>query len=243
MKTAEMVAEEYYNSNFIILKTSDYTGTPEGSLVHLIQEKLFNTGYLNREDGVRFSVYDFKKEGASGLRRVLSAEKENVIYIPSSQEGELSISISNLNNLTDDYSITLIAPSNYQQRFPSIDVAQFHNLKMKYVYPFWMNYENPATIRFIEKFKNNFYTEPSNFGVQGFDAAFYFLNAMNFYGKNFEDCLPYFHMNLVQGNYHFEKVSQFGGFMNKGVSVIDYHRDYSVHRERVKGQPKLVAGN
>lgn len=242
-KTAEMIAEEYYNSNFIVVKNSAYEGIAEGDLVKLIEEKFFNSGYLNGVNGVRFSIYNFKNEGPSGLRRIMSHDKENVVFIPSSVEGELSVAISNLNNLADDYSITLIGSGNYQQRFPSIDVAQFHNLKLKYVYPFWTDYSNPATIEFVEKFKKIYYTEPNNFGIQGFDAAFYFLNAMNYFGKDFQDCLPYFHVNLVQGNYHFEKVSQFGGFMNKGVSVIDYHRDYTVHRERVKGQPKLVAGN
>ncbi len=232
--TAEMVAEEYGNSNFIVFKTSAYEGKPEALLVRLFREKL-------PKNGGRFTLYDFKREGRSGLRNLMSAEKENVIFIPSSVEGELSVALSNINNLADDFPITLIGTGNYQQRYPSIDVAQFHNLKFKYLYPFWMDYDNPATVRFIQKFKSNFATEPSSFGVQGFDAAFYFLNALNFYGKDFNACIPYLHVNLVQGNYHFDKVSAFGGFMNKGVSVIDYQRDYTVRRERVKGQPRLVA--
>lgn len=242
-KTAEMVAEEYYNSNLIILRTSPFDGTPEGNLVKLIREKLYYSGILNSPNGVRFTVYDFKNEGPSGLRAIFSAEKENVVFIPTTVEGELSVAISNINNLADEFSITLIGSNNYPQRFPSIDLAHFHNLKFKYIYPFWTDYENPATIQFIEKFKRNFKTEPNSFGVQGFDATFYFLNAFNYYGKDFRDCLPYLHVNLVQGNYHFEKVSQFGGFMNKGVSVISFNRDFTVQRKRVKGQPNLVVNN
>lgn len=242
-KTAEMVAEEHFNSNFIVLRTSDYEATIDGRLVDLIQEKLFNSGLFSKSNGVSFSFYDFKNEGPFGLRRILSADKENVVFIPSSVEGELSVAISNLNNLSDDFSITLIASNNYQQRYPSIEVAHFHNLKMKYIYPYWMDYNNNATINFIEKFKSNFNTEPNNFGVQGFDAAFYFLNALNFWGKNFNDCLPFLHINLVQGNYHFEKVSKFGGYMNQGVSVISYNREFDVLRKRVKGQPRLIVEN
>ncbi len=243
VKTAEMVAEEYYNSNFIIVRTSAYEGTPEGDLISLIQEKLFNSGFMNKSNGARFTIYDFKNEGAFGLRRIMSREKENVVLIPSSEEGELSVAISNINNLADDYSITLIGTSNYQQRYPSIEVAHFHNLKLKYIYPYWVDYDNPATINFVEKFKSNFITEPNSFGIQGFDAAFYFFNALKYYGSGFQDCLPYLHLDLVQGNYHFEKVSESGGYMNQGVSVISYTRDYRVLRERVKGQPRLVAAN
>ncbi len=239
-RTAEMVAEEYFNSNFIVLKTAAYEGTPEGRLVELIQEKLFNSGFLSSPGGVSFTVYDFKKEGPFGLRRIMSHKKENVIYIPSSKEGELSVAISNINNLADDYSITLIGSNRYQN-YHSIDVEQFHNLKLKYIAPYWIDYNSKATIEFLAKYRNNFKTEPGRIGVQGFDVAFYFLNALNYFGKNFGECLPYLQVDLVQGNYHFEKVSQFGGYMNRGVSVVSYTTDYEVHRTRTKGVPVLVA--
>lgn len=240
-KTAEMVAEEYFNSNFIVVKTADYNGKPEGRLVNLIQEKLFNSGFLSSRNGVSFTVYDFKREGPYGLRRILSHSKENVIYIPSSKEGELSVAISNLNNLADDYSITLIGTNRFQN-YHSIDVEQFHNMKLKYIAPYWIDYNKPATVEFLRKFRENFATEPGKVGVQGFDVAYYFLNALSYYGKDFGTCLPYLQINLVQGNFHFEKVSQFGGYMNQGVSVISYSRNYEVRRTRVMGQPALVAG-
>ncbi len=240
-ETAEMIAEEYFNSNFIVLKTSAYEGTPEGKLVNLIQEKLYNSGFLSSPQGVSFTVYDFKHEGPYGLRRIMSHNKENVIYIPSSKEGELSVAISNINNLADDYSITLIGTNRFPN-YHSIDVEQFHNLKLKYIVPNWIDYNKPETAEFIEKFRNNFATDPGKIGVQGFDVAYYFLNALNYYGKDFGTCLPYLKINLVQENFHFEKVSQFGGYMNEGVSEISYNRNYEVHRIRVKGQPVFVQG-
>ena len=239
VKTAELVAEEYFNSNFIVFRTSNYEGTPEGKLVNLIQEKLYNSGYMGKSAGVNFSVYDFEHDGPFGLRRILSHNKENVIFIPTSVEGELSIGISNINNLADEFSITLIGNSRFPQ-YESIQISQFHNLKLEYISPYWTDYEKPSTVRFIEKFKSNFHTEPDNFGIQGYDVAFYFLNALNNYGKDFSDCLPYLRVDLVQGNYQFEKVSQFGGYMNQGVSVISYQRDFDVVRKRVEGQLNLA---
>ncbi len=239
-KTAEMVVEDYDHCNFIVVRTSNSNRTIEDKLVDLIREKYFNTGLLNALGGVTFTEYNFKTEGPFGLRSIMSKKKENVVLVPSSLEGELSVAISNINNLADDYSITLIASSNYQQRYPSIDVAQYHNLKMKYIYPYWVDYSNPATLEMIKSFKQNFATEPNMFGMQGFDVAYYFLNALLYYGPSFSDCMPYIHVPLVQGSYHFEKVSQQGGYMNMGVSVISYTRDYNVLRKRIKGQPRLV---
>jgi len=239
-KTAEMVAEEYFDSNFIVVKTRDYTGTVQGDMVELIKEKMFNSGFLSQRNGVNFTIYDFEKEGPFGLRRIMSKRKENVVLIPTMNEGELSVAISNVNNLADDYSITLIGSNRYQ-RNESINIEQYHNLKMRYVAPYWLDYEHPATIEFIDKFKAEFKTEPTNYGAQGYDVALYFFNAIKVYGKDFNDCLPYLRIDLVQGNYHFEKISQFGGYMNQGVSVISYNRNYEVFRKRIKGQPKIVA--
>jgi len=240
VKTAELVADEYYNSNFVVVKTSDYAGTTEGRIVNLIQEKLYNAGLLNQPNGVNFSIYDFENDGPFGLRRILSHSKENVIFIPSSNEGEVSVAVSNIYNLADDYSITLIGTNRYQQ-YKSIEIEKFHDLKLKFIAPYWVDYQKPSTIHFINKFKTNFYTEPDNFGMQGYDVTFYFLNAFKNYGTAFEGCLSYMQVDLTQGNYNFEKVSALGGYMNHGVSVISYEPNYTVERERVEGQPRLVA--
>ena len=238
-----MVAEEYFNSNFIIVKTSDYSRTTDGQLVELLREKFFNSGLLSSNEGVNFTIYDFENEGAFGLRRIMSKQKENVVFIPSSNEGELSVAISNVNNLSDEFSITLIGTNRYPN-YSSIQLEQFHNLKLKYIAPYYTDYSNRQTINFVEKYKNNFGTEPDNFSFQGYDVTLYFLTALITYGNDFADCLPYLHTFQMQGNYHFEKFTQFGGYMNEGVSVISYTRDYEVKRKRVKGQPRLImAGN
>ena len=239
VRTAEMVAEEHYNSNFIIVKNGNYEGTPEGRLVELFREKFVNSGFMSSRNGVNFTIYDFGKEGSWGLRRIMSKHKENVVYVPSSNEGKLSVAISNVNNLAREYSITLIGSSRFPN-YSSIQIDHYHNLKLKYITPYWTDYNNPVTIDFVERFKTEFGTEPINFGMQGYDVTMYFMTALTTLGPNFKDCLPYLHIDQVQGNYHFEKLTQFGGFMNNGVSVVSYTRDYEVERKRIKGQPRLM---
>jgi LysM repeat protein/ABC-type branched-subunit amino acid transport system substrate-binding protein len=239
MKTAELVAEEYFNSNFIVFETGNSNHDLGEKVVEITKEKLYQSGYWGQPYGVDFNMYDFDEEGPFGFRRILSRTKENVVIVPSLNEGDVSVALSNINNLADDYSITLIGFNRYEQ-FNSIDLEFYFNLKLHYIDPYWIDYNAPATIEFIEKFKNNFHTEPNNFGIQGYDVAFYFLNAMYDYGKDFEDCLPYNQAELIQGNYRFEKVSPFGGYMNEGVSVITYQRDFDVVRKRVIGQSRYA---
>lgn len=237
-QTAEMVIEDYYNCNLVVMKVGGKESGNDWELVDLLREKIVNAGLMSRPDGINFTIYDFQQGGIPGLQRVLSKQKENVVYIPASDEGSLSVAVSNLNALSDDYSITLIGSSRYPN-YQSILLDYYFNLKLKFVSPYWVDYEAPNTVDLIKRFRDNFATEPNNFGMQGYDVTTYFLRALKSYGKDFGDCLPYFHCEQVQGGYHFEKVSQYGGYMNRGVSVIQYTRDYDVKRLRVKGRPRL----
>jgi LysM repeat protein/ABC-type branched-subunit amino acid transport system substrate-binding protein len=227
--TIEMIAKNFSKGNFIVVKTSAYDGSADGQMVEKMR------GTVTRAGG-KFVVYDFKKNRATGLKSILSADAENVVFIPTSDEGELSVAISNLNNLSRQFPITLIAQTNFQQRYPSIDIAHFHALKMHYVNPYWVDYSNANTIGFVEKFRMAYETEPGSYAMQGFDVALYFLNALFWYGNNFEPCTSSYRPELVQGSYSFKKVSPGGGFMNEGVSVLNYTSEFEVKRQSVLGK-------
>lgn len=238
-RTAELISEEYFNSNFIVINTARSGSIPESKVVDIVREKLTPSGYWNTPRGIRYTAYNFTSEGASGLSRILSPDRENVIFVSSMNEGELSVVLSNINNLAGRFPITLIGFNRYEQ-FNSIQVDFFHNLKLNYVTPYWADYSHPSTVHFIQKFRQYFHTDPGNFGMQGYDVAFFFLSALNNYGKSFEECLPYHQVHLAQGSYRFEKQSQFGGYMNTGVSVISYERNYDVVRKRVVGPYRIA---
>ena len=229
-KTAEMVVRDFPNSNFVVFNMGNYLNTPEAGMVDLIRERFNNQE--DRNDSASFMVYDFRANGIAPLRTILSPDRENVIFIPSSRESELSIGIQNLNQLANEFPITLIGTNRYPD-YESIQIEYFHNLKLTYVAPYWTDYENVNTINYIEKFKSHYFTEPNRFGQQGYDVTFYFLNALKNYGRDFRHCLPEMNVDLIQGNYRFEKVSQFGGYVNQGVSVITYTRSYDVVRKRI----------
>jgi hypothetical protein len=107
---------------------------------------------------------------------------------------------------------------------------------MHYINPYFVDYTDENTIAYVEKFKLNFGTEPNSYGIQGFDAAYYFLNALFWYGKDFGKCIETHHLKLVQGSYAFRKTSMASGYLNKGVSVIQYTPTFEVKRKSVSGE-------
>jgi LysM repeat protein/ABC-type branched-subunit amino acid transport system substrate-binding protein len=236
-KTAQFVADRYNNSNFIFMQTGVASETTN-QLADMFREKLAASRTSQKVLSSSFRFYDFNSSGAGGIPGILSKTKENVIFIPSVDEGEVSVAISNINFDVADYDITVIGNSRFKQ-FESINQEYFHNTQLKFFYPYWTDFNAPATISFFEKFRYYFSTEPSQYSMQGYDVVFFFMSAFWNYGKNFYDCLPYMNIALTQGNYRFEKVSKFGGYMNHGVSLISYNKDFTVVKD-VSGEAKYI---
>jgi LysM repeat protein/ABC-type branched-subunit amino acid transport system substrate-binding protein len=238
-ETAEMVARDYSGSNFIVLKTGAYEKLPEGSLVDIIKEKMTNAGYYSNNSQVNFRIFDYARNGIRGLTNLLSPQKENVLFIATMNEGQLSETLSDLKNISGQFSITLVGNNRYPKLL-SLDQEIFHILKLKYLSPYWINYNSPATVNFIRNYRNIYKTEPREFGYQGFDVTFFFCSVIGNYGRDFQNCLKYTNGDLTQGKYYFEKVSEFGGYMNHGLSLISYEPDFSVVCKKIVGQPILV---
>lgn len=239
-KTAQYIADRYSNSNFIVIESGAPSETDE-KLIGLCREKLAASGNRAGE----FRIYDIGARGGYGISEILSETKENVFIIPAYNdnplydEGEVSVAVSNISNRASDYKITVIGDSRYS-RFEAVSLEHFHDVNLKYFYPYWTDYTSPATAGFYQKFKDYFSAGPNQFSMQGYDVAFYFLNAFWSYGKNFYDCLPYLNVDLVQGNYKFEKVSHFGGYMNHGVSLVSYEKDYTVVKEKTEPEVRYI---
>ena len=56
----------------------------------------------------------------------------------------------------------------------------------------------------------------------------YFTAALRKFGKGFTRSLESFDMSLLQSNMHLERVSPFGGYVNKATKDIVYLDDYSI---------------
>lgn len=238
-QTADYIGDEYFNKNLVVLQMGEYRYLPEAKLVDLCREKFFSSGFGDSGNDVRFNEYEFKSDGYWGLRRILNKKRENVFIIPSETEAQVSVAISNINSLSGDYPVTLVGMSNFQ-RYQSIQPDYFHHINLHLLSPFYVDYESPFTNNFIRKFRKNFSAEPNQFSFQGYDVAYYFMSALFQYGKNFTDCLAGHQVDLNQGEYYFDKVSRDGGYMNQGLFIIHYKRDYTTTVDGYEGIPTLM---
>lgn len=238
-QTADYIGDEYFNKNLVVLQMGEYKYLPEATLVDLCREKFFSSGYGDAGSDVRFNEYNFKSDGYWGLRRVLSKKRDNVFIIPAETEAQVSVGVTNINSLSEDYPVTLVGFSNFQ-RFQSIQPDYFHHVNLHLLSPYFVDYHSKTTNDFILRFRNDFSTEPNKFSFQGYDVSFYFMSGLFRFGRDFEDCLPSLPVDLTQGEFYFDKVNRNGGYMNHGLFVVDYKKNYKVAATDIRGIPSLL---
>ncbi len=226
-KTSDWVADDFFDANFIVLRMSDYRHLQEAELVGLCRTKLRSTGYRSANGEVLFHEYNFETGGASGLRNILSKDRENVFIIPAVNEGQISVAVTNLNTLSEHAPVRLIGMSGFKG-YRSIQTEYFHRTQLQYLTHYFIDYESIPVNRFIAAFKKQFATEPNEFSFQGFDLAYYFMSALHLYGKELPRYIPNLRMELNQLNLHFQKVNPTGGFMNYGLIRVAHEKDFSI---------------
>ena len=235
-KTADYISDQYYDKNMVVLQMGEYKHLPEARLVDLCREKFFSSDYARNSKEVLFHEYNFPKEDYNGLSRIMSSKKENVFIIPSETEGQVSVAVTNLNALAEDYPVTLVGMSNFL-RYKSIQIEYFHHTNLHLLTPYYVDYQSSLVNNFIRKYRTNFSAEPSQFSFQGYDVAYYFMNALFRYGKSFMSCLAGNKVELTQGAFYFEKVNANGGYMNHGLFITHYTPDYDIKMDGIVGQP------
>ena len=227
VESAKFISDEFFDANFIVLTNGNWKHLEEAKLVDLCREKLFSTGFYDEAYEPLFQQIDLEKDGFFGLEHVMDPIRENVVIVPSSSEVQVNVAVSNLNSLAERFKITLVGLHEYVG-FRSISSENLHHLNMYFLSPYYVDYQETIVNDFIDTYRKAFYTEPNQFSFQGYDVAFYFLSALRQYGKRFVDCLPYVKVDLLQAEYNFQRASQFGGFMNTSLHIMNYNRSYTI---------------
>lgn len=227
IKTADYMKKICFGQNIVFLKMGNYKYLQESALIDTLRKKYKDPFYdYAGAEQPDFHEYLYSSYELDGLRAIMKTDMQNIVFIPSISEGQLSVAITNLNTLTEEgYPITLIGLSDYQ-RYKSIQTEYFYHTNLNYLSSYFIDYKSYSVNNFIKKFRNNFYAEPDNFSFQGYDVAFYFMNALKNYGPSFFDKLPYIKVDLLQNNFIFKKQTDFGGYTNEGLFVVKYSPDY-----------------
>ncbi len=234
-KTAEFIADEYYNKNFIVLTLGNDKQLNEIQLVDRVREKFFSTAFYKNQSDILFTEVDFTAGETLGywhLKKVLKKNEENIVFIPTTDDREvreamLSRAINSLYVLSEEFDITLVGMNDYP-RFKSINVEYFHRLNLHYLTSTYVDYKNKNVNNFIRKYRADFKTEPNEYAFRGYDIAWFFGKASNKFGKNFVDYISGFKVDQLQDDLNFQRTDELQGFMNYSLNLINFTENWEV---------------
>lgn len=220
-QTASYIANTFRNNRIFVLKPSGSSNSPEAKLADLSKQKIIaRTG---RNPIQEYSI----QQGTRDLRPLLSTTEENIFIIPTDNEAQVSVAVTNLNALAEHYPIVLMGTPAFT-KLKSIQVENYHRIRLRYLNSNFIDYTKPLVKRFIGQYRETFSGEPSQFSFQGFDVSFYFLSALRQFGKDFRNCLYQYPMELTQIDFNFRKQNQMGGYLNQGLFVTAFERNFDV---------------
>ena len=90
----------------------------------------------------------------------------------------------------------------------------------------------PAAINFINSYhkwySKDLVSKYPSYGMLGFDTGFFFLKGLSRYGSELENNLPKMNLTPIQTGFKFERVNNWGGFINKKVFFIHFTKNFEL---------------
>lgn len=169
------------------------------------------------------------------LRNLLSTSKENIFVPTSGSNAALVKCLPQLQQLVKESTNTSIHLFGYPewQTYTKDHLAQFYELDTYFYTSFYTNNLLPEAVNFIGTYrkwysKNMINTFPK-YGMLGFDMGYYFLKALSRYGTGFDRQLSHINnIHSIQTGFNFERVNNWGGFINKKVFFVNFSKNYEL---------------
>lgn len=171
---------------------------------------------------------------ASTLNKVLRSDREN-IFVPTSGSNVALIRL--LPHLTvtvrqnPETSIHLFGYPEWQT-YTKDHLDAFFELDTYFYSSFYTNNLLLSAAEFTRNYRRWFGKDMEErypkYGMLGFDTGYYFLKGLSKYGTTFEENLNRFNVTSIQTGFKFQRVNNWGGFINRKVFFVHFTKNYEL---------------
>jgi LysM repeat protein len=230
-EVAKLVASKH-DYNIVYVREEDSLNVEKHSY---LQELIFD-GFddYRPEEPVIFKELVLTLEHTDEIIQSLSADRKNLVVVPTRNEALASRVVSSLYYRLKDFDIELVGTP-FWTEFSSIDYRYYHELSLIFYSNFWLDYLDPQVDEFLRKYRGQFYAEPRamtrkgiNYGISGYDMTLYFTNALRLYGRRFILSLDRYDPEQVLESYRFSRFSAAGGYENTRISFHQFLPDMTI---------------
>jgi ABC-type branched-subunit amino acid transport system substrate-binding protein len=152
-------------------------------------------------------------EGQQAMISQLSQDAENFVIAYSTKTEYVADFTRRLYELRNNFRINLIGLPEWQT-LNGIETEYLSVLRTHAMLPGFIDYQNPWVNSFVADYQSRYFMDPPFLAFQGYDAAWYFLSALNRYGTGFARCLDEMDEKCLLTRYKF-KTSEGIGYENQ----------------------------
>ena len=169
-----------------------------------------------------------------GMKTAVDSLRENVL-IPTSGKKIALIKILPQLIITarehPNYNMRLFGYPEWQT-YTDDHLSNFFELDTYFYTSFYTNNLFPAAIKFTSAYRKWYSKDMANtypkYGMLGFDTAYFFLKGLARYGNHLEEEMNNMTLNPIQTGFKFERVNNWGGFINRKVFFVRFTKDYEL---------------
>ncbi len=111
-------------------------------------------------------------------------------------------------------------------------LANFYELDTYFYSSFYTNNLFPAAVQFTHTYRHWYSKDMANiypkYGMLGFDIGYFFLKGLSQQGNKLEDNLDRVKVVPIQTGFKFERVNNWGGFINRKIFFVHFSQDYEL---------------
>lgn len=221
-KASQVFVSKFNRANIIFLDTS--ADNKKDNLIAIMQNDLKNMS-------IPFQTITMSIDLDKSLTPLLSDTKENIL-VPESGDisvlGQVLGSLNALKEIHPELNVKLFGYPEWQT-YEDNYLKDFHNHGTYFYSSFYVDKDATETKDFERDFKKWYKKNPQNtypqYAMLGYDTGLYFLAALHQNGRNFETKLNNLNVNTIQFAFHFDRVNNWGGFINTGLYLVNYDTD------------------
>ena len=186
-----------------------------------------------KENGISYRDFTMT-DNFYDITTVMDTLKNN-IFIPTSGKSTALVKIlpqlTQIRRERPNYSMNLFGYPEWQT-YTNDYLASFYEIDTYFYSSFYTNNLFPAAVNFTHAYRRWYSKDMANiypkYGMLGYDTGYFFLKGLSKYSNKMEENLSSIHVTPIQTGFKFERVNNWGGFINRKVFFVHFSKDYEL---------------
>ena len=201
------IASRHKDDRVILCTTND--------VEDLKRIQAFRGAYF-RERGDSVNEFVIQNRSISGISKMLGSTGVNILVVPSADRLLLTTMFRDLQS-----SNTIVYGTEEWENNSIIESAMRNKYQIRYPKAVFMDYRNPAVIRFVEAFRKRFRSEPDEYAFLGYSMLVYYGTGLMQFGRAFPNHFGEWTCDACVGaGFNYVRTGEDAGFENRYFAVV-----------------------